>query len=102
VANNATDFSQIFAHSDFTYGGLMVILGLKGKLSDQWDVGLSVRPYSFRLHGSGEDDRSTATQAEASGSNPSTVLLDGLKVNLPVPMKVTGGGELFIPVLDLP
>lgn len=91
ATTSATTFVHNFSNNDYSYGGLVALLGVKWWATPKWHLGLSIRPYSLRLHGSGEANASNATELGASGTNPTRTILNNLRVNLPTPMKVTGG-----------
>ena len=91
TAKSSTNFVHNYLNNQYNYGGLLAIFGLKWRFSPDWHFGLSVRPSSFRLHGSGDSFRSNATGLGVSGTNPDNSIYQDLRVNLPRPMKVTGG-----------
>lgn len=91
LATNGVAFQESFNNDEFTYGGLVEIIGGKWRFAPNWHTGLSLRPPALRLHGSGDAYSATATQAAVSATNPDKNVLKNLDVNLPPPMKVTAG-----------
>lgn len=103
VADNDVVMRNLFTHTDYQYGGLVGVLGVKWRAHPQWHLGASVMTPSLRLFGGGVDNSSLSTEGAVDRTNPNQdlrnprkTLLNDLKVNLPQPIKITTG-VAFLP-----
>jgi len=91
TAATATNFVQTSNNVEYSYGGLRLVAGIKWRVHPKWHAGLSIAPYSIKLHGSGKSFSSRATEGAVSSTNPTHNVFEGLSVNLPLPMKMSAG-----------
>lgn len=91
MANIDGTFGHRFSLIDFNYGGLLGILGAKWNVSPRISLGLSVRTPAIRLHGKGTITTTLATLNDAGETSSTKTVLDDLTINMPLPVKITGG-----------
>lgn len=90
-AEAGTTFSQGYAKTEYTYGGLYALLGAKLKLPHNFHIGATFRPWTIETNDGGSLYSSAVTTVNNATTSNNEYVSKSVDVNLTPPFRFTGG-----------
>ncbi len=92
-----TSFSQGFAKTEYTYGGIYALLGAKLELPHNFHIGLTFRPWTIKTNGSGSLYSSVISTTNNTTTSNTELVSKSVDVDLTPPFRFTGGIAYELP-----